>query len=108
MKARSLKLICVSLIATALTFTAAPAFAVTECKVSVKNFFVGDGLLYINWSNGGIGIISQEDPDFKPTLAVVTVAMTNRKELLVRYADGANCTGQQNIIGIWLTNDPSP
>lgn len=105
MRNRISRLMRAAIATLALAGAAAPALAVTECKVSVKNFFVGDGLLYVNWSNGGVGIVTQEDVDFKPTLAVVTVAMTNRTEVLVRYPDGASCAGQQNIIGIWLTND---
>lgn len=110
MKVNLSRVLASSCAAAALLLASNPAFAVIECKTSPKNYFVGDGMLYINWNNGGVGIISQEDPDFKPTLALVTVAMTNKTDVVIRYADGANCSSSTSatpIIGLWLTQDPS-
>lgn len=80
------------------------AKAVTECQVTPKNFFVGDGILWVNWMEGGTGVIAQSDSDFNATLAVVSLAITNQKPLLVRYAaDGADCSAKNDIAGVWLS-----
>jgi len=82
-----------------------PAFAMTECTAAPERFFVGDGILYVSWLGGGTGVINQADPDFKPTLAVITAAVLAPKTVVVRYAeDNANCSGATayNIVGVWL------
>ncbi|MEL4893533.1 hypothetical protein PQU63_18775 [Xanthomonas protegens] len=83
---------------------ASPAMAVTECMVTPKAFYVGDSMLWVDWVEGGAGIIRQSDPDFNPTLAVVSMAVTNQKSLVVRYsADNVDCAGRNDIAGIWMS-----
>jgi hypothetical protein len=78
--------------------------AVTECMVTPKAFYVGDSMLWVDWMEGGSGIIRQSDPDFNPTLAVVSMAVTNQKSIVVRYAaDNVDCKEKNDIAGIWLS-----
>lgn len=82
------------------------AMAITECQVSVDSFFVGDNILYVGFVGGGVGTISQTDPDFKPTFAAITAAVFAQKQLTVRYAENnASCVGptSYSIIGVWVT-----
>jgi hypothetical protein len=79
------------------------ANAYVECALTPTKFFVGDSILWVNYQEGGVGTIAQSDPDFKPVFAVIVTAITTQKSVLVRYPDGASCTSQQDIQGIWLS-----
>jgi len=88
----------------ALLACSSQAKAVTECHVTPKNFFIGDGILWVDWVEGGTGVITQSDQDFNATLAVVSLAITNQKPLVERYAaDGAVCSAKNDITGIWIS-----
>ena len=79
------------------------ANAYTECNLTPSKFYVGDSILWVNYQEGGVGIIAQSNPDFKPILAVFMTAITTEKMVLVRYvADAASCTSQQEVKGVWL------
>jgi hypothetical protein len=99
------KLVAASLLALGFTVPSA-ALAITECAVVPERFFVGDSILWVNYLGGGVGVIQQSDPDFKPTLAVVMTAVMAQKAITVRYAeDGVNCSNSAvpyNIAGIWF------
>jgi hypothetical protein len=79
------------------------ANAYVECALTPTKFFVGDSILWVNYQEGGVGTIAQADPDFKPVFAVIMTAITTQKSVLVRYPDGASCTSQQDILGVWLS-----
>ena len=84
---------------------AAPAIsqAYVECYVNPQRYFVGDGILWVIWKEGGAGISSQSSQDFKPILAAVMTSMSSGRPMTVRYADGNSCTAQPvTIVGIWL------
>lgn len=90
-------------LATALLVAPLLSFAAVECNVSVQRYFVGDGILWVIWQEGGVGTIFQSDPDFKPTLATVLASLLGNRQLIVRYSDGATCSdGPAPIIGIWI------
>lgn len=78
--------------------------AYVECSVNPLNFYVGDdGLLWVNWKEGGSGTLQATDTDFKATLATVTVGMISTRPMAVRYSDGTNCAANPaQIIGLWL------
>lgn len=93
-----------ALVGIALLACSMQAKAVTECHVTPKNLFIGDGILWVDWVEGGTGVITQSDQDFNATLAVVSLAITNQKPLVVRYAaDGAICSDKNDIVGIWIS-----
>jgi hypothetical protein len=82
------------------------ATAYTECAVTPTSVFAGDeGAFYITYSNGGSGLIGSADPDFKQTVALVTLAMMSDMQLEVRYAaDAVSCTAtMQSVIGVRLS-----
>jgi len=79
------------------------ASAYIECTLTPAKFYVGDSILWVNYQEGGVGTIAQSSPDFKPVFAVIMTAITTQKSVLVRYSDGASCTSQQDIKGIWLS-----
>lgn len=80
------------------------AHAYVECSVTPYRYYVGDGILWVIWREGGAGFISQTSQDFKPTLLAVTTALVaGRAPMTVRYADGTSCTAQPaSIVGLWL------
>jgi hypothetical protein len=79
--------------------------AYVECAVTPTRVYVGDGgSLWAVWQEGGAGILSASDPDFNPTLALITSAILTGKSMVVRYADGTACNAQPvTIVGIWLS-----
>ena len=89
-----------ALVAIALPMT---ANASVECAVSPYRYFVGDGIVWIVWREGGAGVSFQSSVDFKPILATVVTAMATGRSLVVRYADGTACAAQPaTIVGLWL------
>ena len=88
----------------AIHLTPLTANAYTECTVTPQKIFVGDTILWVNYSEGGVSTLPQSDPDFKPTLAVFMTAITTMKTVIVRYAaDGVSCTSNQELSGVWLS-----
>lgn len=80
------------------------ANAYVECNVKPQKYYVGDeGFLWVNWEEGGSGIIPRTDVDFNPTVATVIVGMVSSRSMTVRYSDGTSCTATAApIIGLWL------
>jgi hypothetical protein len=88
-----------------IAMTSAPrqAAAVTECTQSLRNMYVGDGVLWVVFEGGGQGKIFQTSVDFKPIYALFLTAFTTQKNVVVRYAaDNADCNSLQDIKGVWL------
>ncbi|APA68197.1 hypothetical protein YQ44_10575 [Janthinobacterium sp. 1_2014MBL_MicDiv] len=87
----------------ALTLAPLPAAAVTECNLSPRNMYVGDGLLWVVFQGGGQGKIAQTSPDFKPIYALFLTAISTQKDVVVRYTpDNADCNALQEIRGVWI------
>lgn len=79
------------------------AFAYTECSRTPARFFVGSGILWVVYAEGGVGTMGQNSPDFKPVFAVILTALTNKQSITVRYeADSLACDSQQSIQGVWM------
>lgn len=90
-------------VGTALTLAPLPAAAVTECNLSPKTMYVGDGLLWVSFQGGGQGTIAQTNSDFKAIYALFMMAFATQKDVVVRYTpDNADCSGVQEIRGVWL------
>ena len=67
----------------------------TECVRTPARFYVGNGILYVIYAEGGIGTMSQTSIDFKPVFAVILMAITNKHPVVVRYApEGVPCDSQ--------------
>ncbi|MGX9773199.1 hypothetical protein ACWYXN_06765 [Janthinobacterium aestuarii] len=97
------QLLCALLASIALTVTPLQAAAVTECTQSLKNMYVGDGLLWVVFDGGGQGKIYHTSVDFKPIYALLLTAISTQKNVVVRYAaDNADCNSLQDIKGVWL------
>jgi hypothetical protein len=78
--------------------------AYVECSVNPQRYYVGDGILWVVWKEGGAGLSSQSSPDFKPILATVMTSLAGGRQMSVRYADGTSCTaGPGTIVGVWLS-----
>lgn len=97
----------VSTLIAALAIAALPLTASaypTECVRTPARFYVGNGILYVLYAEGGIGTMSQTSIDFKPVFAVMLMAITNKHSVVVRYApEGVACDSQQTIDGVWLS-----
>lgn len=89
----------------ALSIAALPlsASAYTECKRMPALTYIGNGILYIRYAEGGVGIIGQSSVDFKPVFAAVLMAIATKQPITVRYtADGVACDSEQQIEGVWV------
>lgn len=83
----------------------APALAVTQCQSRVEMMWAGSGgELYIYLTNGGIAIVSPNDPAREAAIAMTMTAMTASRELRVRYAaDNVDCTSQRaDFVGMYI------
>jgi hypothetical protein len=79
------------------------ADAYTECTLTPYRYYLGDQLLWVNFSEGGVGTISRSNPDFNSIHAIFLAAITTQRTLTVRYvADGVSCSSQQTITGVWI------
>ena len=97
------QLILTLLASMAMALTPPQASAVTECNQSLKNMYVGDGVLWVVFEGGGQGKIFQTSVDFKPIYALFLTAISTQKNVVVRYAaDNADCNSLQDIKGVWL------
>jgi hypothetical protein len=82
------------------------AQAYTECNVRILRIYVGDGTVWLDYTNGGSGYLASTDPDRDGTLAAATTALVAQREMIVRYAaDGVACTasGRADLVGVYLT-----
>jgi hypothetical protein len=71
--------------------------------VTPSTYYVGDGVLWVVWREGGAGLVAQTSQDFKPMLATVVAGMLTSRSMMVRYADGASCTAVPvAMVGLWL------
>jgi hypothetical protein len=69
-----------------------PAAAWHECAVTPKTIYVGDSSLWIEWNQGGWGMVAQSSPDYKAMLTMAYMAVGTERGLRVRYDDGVSCT----------------
>lgn len=80
------------------------ANAYTECSLTPQRFFIGQGILWVNYVEGGTGTLYQSSELFRETLAVIMAAIAMEKPVVVRYAaTGVACSSQQEIAGVWLS-----
>ncbi len=80
------------------------ASALTECSVTPQRFFIGGGILWVDYVEGGTGTLYQSSLLFRETLAVIMAAIAMEKPVVVRYATtGVACDSQQEIAGAWLS-----
>jgi hypothetical protein len=83
-----------------------PAFAYTQCDLSVQSVFSGDdGFVWVTFTNNGSGYLSPTDPDKQATMALAMTALVSSRPVTVRYtADGVPCTSQSrsDLIGFYL------
>lgn len=82
------------------------AQAYTECTVRILRVYVGDGTVWLDYTNGGSGYLASTDPDREGTLAAATTALVAQREMIVRNAaDGVACTAtaRADLIGVYLT-----
>lgn len=86
----------------AIMLCSATVHAYVECSVTPTTVHAGDdGNFYIFLSNGGLGVINQSDPDFKPTITLATAALLTNRGMVLRYADGTSCSASMApILGL--------
>lgn len=83
----------------------ASSWAYVECSVSAGNFYSGENIFWVNWKQGGSGVVPIADPTYKTTVAAVMLAVAMNKNMTVRFSDGKSCSGMANqISGIWVLN----
>lgn len=81
------------------------SWAYVECAVNVGNFYSGENIFWVNWKQGGSGVVPVADPTYKTTVAAVMLAVSMNKNMAVRYPDGKSCSGTANqISGVWVWN----
>jgi hypothetical protein len=79
------------------------SWAYVECTLVPTQIYVDDGVLWINFSNGGAGVAPLSDPAMKYYYASALTAYTAGKTLIVRYPDGNACTAFNiAMIGLWI------
>ena len=82
----------------------AKADGYTECTVTPQRAFIGEGILWVVYVEGGVGVISTSDTNYNSILAAVMTAISMQKMLTVRYrVPNVSCTSQQTITGVWLS-----
>ena len=81
------------------------AHAITECNVNIHRIFVGDGIIWISFTNGGQAVVQANDPDREATLSMAMTAFIAGREVIARYqADNLVCNSSEaaTLIGLWL------
>lgn len=79
------------------------AAAYTECNVTPHRFFVGSGILELLYSEGGSGVLSQADPNFKAIYTVFVTAIAMQQRIIVRYDTDVSCGNIREMIsGVWM------
>ena len=79
------------------------SWAYVECTVTPTKIYVDNGILWINFNNGGAGVAPLSDPAMKYYYSSALTALTTGKSLTVRYPDGNPCTAfNVNMIGMWI------
>ncbi len=86
--------------------TAAPAFAYTQCTVTLSSIYAGDGgNVWLTYTNGGSAYITPSNPDKTSILALAMSALVGSRQMIVRYTtDGAVCTStsRNDVVGVYL------
>lgn len=82
-----------------------PSFGYVQCTVMPTQIYVDDGLLWVNFDNGGAGVSLISDPATRYYYTSALAAFTTGKHLIVRYADGTACTAfNTTMIGMWISS----
>ena len=85
---------------------AAPAFAYTECTVTLTNIYAGDGgYVWLYYTNGGSAYVAPSNADKTSILSMAMTALVGTRQMIVRYTtDGAVCTStsRSDLIGVHL------
>ena len=86
--------------------SATPAFAYTQCPVTLSSIYAGDGgNVWLNYTNGGSAYLTPSNPDKTSILALAMTALAGSRQMIVRYTtDGADCTsaGRNDLVGVYL------
>ena len=79
------------------------SWAYVECTLAPTQIYVDDGILWINFNNGGAGVAPLSDPAMKYYYSSALTAFATGKSLTVRYPDGNACTAfNVAMIGLWI------
>lgn len=85
---------------------AAPAFAYTQCTITLSSVYAGDGgNVWSTYTNGGSAYITPSNPDKASILAVAMTALVGMRQMIVRYTtDSAVCTStlRSDLAGVYL------
>jgi hypothetical protein len=105
MKICRLKLLQLLRAAILLGSVSAPSLcsAYVECALTPSAMYMDSGTLWVNFSNGGAGVVAASDTAQKYYYATMTTALVTGRSVAVRYADGTACTAfNVQMIGLWL------